>query len=88
MCVCVCVFVSVQPVNWRKKFPEADPLAIDLMSKMMAFDPRKRITVTEALAHPWLAQLHDPALEPSAPGKTHTHIHTHTHVCARVCTHS
>ena len=32
------------------------------------FDPRRRISVEEALAHPWLAQLHDEAAEPSAPG--------------------
>jgi len=54
-------------VNFRKKFPEADPLAIDLMEKMLEFDPRKRITVTQALKHPWLAQLHDEGAEPSAP---------------------
>jgi serine/threonine protein kinase len=34
---------------------------------MMEFDPRKRISAIDALAHPWLAQLHDPAVEPSAP---------------------
>lgn len=56
-----------EAVVWKRKFPEADALAIDLMTKMMAFDPRKRITVTEALSHPWLAQLHDEAMEPSAP---------------------
>lgn len=33
------------------------------------FDPRRRITVNEALKHPWLAQLHDESAEPSAPGK-------------------
>lgn len=56
-----------EAVVWKKKFPEADALAIDLMTKMMAFDPRKRINVTEALSHPWLAQLHDETVEPSAP---------------------
>jgi mitogen-activated protein kinase 1/3 len=35
---------------------------------MLQFDPRQRISVEEALAHPWLAQLHDEASEPSAPG--------------------
>ncbi len=35
--------------------------------QMMEFDPRKRINVIDALKHPWLAQLHDPAAEPSAP---------------------
>jgi len=43
-------------------------MAIDLMEKMLEFDPRKRINVEDALKHPWLAQLHDEAAEPSAPG--------------------
>jgi serine/threonine protein kinase len=37
------------------------------MERMLQFDPRKRLTVVEALKHPWLAQLHDEAAEPSAP---------------------
>jgi hypothetical protein len=36
---------------------------------MLQFDPRKRIDVQAALKHPWLAQLHDEAAEPSAPGE-------------------
>lgn len=39
------------------------------MEKMLKFDPRKRITVVDALKHPWLAQLHDEAAEPCAPGE-------------------
>ncbi|GLI59038.1 hypothetical protein VaNZ11_000864 [Volvox africanus] len=58
-----------EKVNFRKKFPDADPLAIDLMEKMLQFDPRKRIDVHQALKHPWLAQLHDEAAEPCAPGE-------------------
>lgn len=57
-----------EKVSFRKKFPEADQLALDLMEKMLQFDPRKRITVEQALKHPWLAQLHDEAAEPAAPG--------------------
>lgn len=33
----------------------------------MTFDPKKRITVAEALAHPFLAAYHDPDDEPVAP---------------------
>jgi serine/threonine protein kinase len=59
----------LQRVPWNKKFPEADALALDLLEKMLQFDPRKRIDVQAALKHPWLAQLHDEAAEPSAPGE-------------------
>ena len=49
-------------------FPDASHLAIDLMEKMLQFNPERRITVEQALAHPYLAQMHDPASELSAPG--------------------
>lgn len=35
----------------------SDP-AIDLMTKMLVFNPEQRITVVEALNHPLLAKLH------------------------------
>lgn len=57
---------AVEKVPFAQKFPDADPLAIDLLEKMLQFDPRKRIDVNDALKHPWLAQLHDEAAEPSA----------------------
>uniref|UniRef100_A0A803KZD7 Protein kinase domain-containing protein n=1 Tax=Chenopodium quinoa TaxID=63459 RepID=A0A803KZD7_CHEQI len=49
------------------KFPNASPLAIDLLEKMLVFDPSKRITVHEALCHPYLAPLHDINEEPVCP---------------------
>lgn len=41
--------------------------AIDLLEKMLVFDPRKRIDATQALAHEYLAPYHDPTDEPVAP---------------------
>ncbi|BDA43124.1 Mitogen-activated protein kinase 4b [Coccomyxa sp. Obi] len=57
-----------QRCPFRVMFPDASHLAIDLMEKMLQFNPEKRITVEQALAHPYLAQMHDPASELSAPG--------------------
>lgn len=43
--------------------------AIDLLEKMLVFDPRKRINATESLAHEYVAPYHDPTDEPEAAEK-------------------
>jgi len=53
-------------VPFTKLFPRASPSALDLLERMLTFDPAKRITVEESLEHPYLANLHDPAEEPVA----------------------
>ncbi|KAL2552839.1 Mitogen-activated protein kinase 7 [Forsythia ovata] len=47
-------------------YPQADPLAIDLLQRMLIFDPSKRIAVTEALHHPYISGLYDPSCNPPA----------------------
>lgn len=47
-------------VPWIKLFPNADPRALDLLDKMLTFNPHNRISVEEALAHPYLEQYYDP----------------------------
>ncbi|WVW86614.1 mitogen-activated protein kinase CPK1 [Kwoniella bestiolae CBS 10118] len=46
--------------------PKASPKALDLLKKCLTFSPRKRITVEEALEHPYLEPYHDPNDEPGA----------------------
>ena len=41
-------------------------MAIDLLQKMLIFDPSKRIGVTEALQHPFMSSLYDPSKNPPA----------------------
>ncbi|XP_029188819.1 mitogen-activated protein kinase 1-like [Acropora muricata] len=53
-------------VPWEKIFTTADKKALDLLDKMLTFNPDKRITIEEALAHPYLEQYYDPADEPIA----------------------
>ncbi|KAG6526660.1 mitogen-activated protein kinase 5-like isoform X1 [Zingiber officinale] len=52
------------PKSFASMFPHINPVAIDLIERMLTFDPNKRITVEEALAHPYLERLHDIADEP------------------------
>jgi serine/threonine protein kinase len=44
-------------------------VALDLLERLLAFDPAQRITVEEALEHPYLAIWHDPNDEPDAPSQ-------------------
>lgn len=37
--------------------------ALDLLDKMLTFNPNKRINVEQALAHPYLEQYYDPGDE-------------------------
>lgn len=53
-------------VPWSRLFPNADQNALDLLGKMLTFNPHNRISVEEALAHPYLEQYYDPADEPVA----------------------
>lgn len=46
------------------KFPNVSPVAIDLAERMLVFDPSKRITIEEALNHPYLSSLHEINEEP------------------------
>ncbi|XP_067420430.1 mitogen-activated protein kinase 11 isoform X2 [Emydura macquarii macquarii] len=47
-------------------FRGANPLAVDLLEKMLILDSDKRITASEALAHAYFVQYHDPDDEPEA----------------------
>ncbi|OKL63970.1 Mitogen-activated protein kinase hog1 [Talaromyces atroroseus] len=66
-------FVQSLPKRERQplasKFKNADPAAVDLLERMLVFDPKKRITAGDALAHEYLSPYHDPTDEPVAEEK-------------------
>ena len=49
----------IQKIPFAAMFPQADPLTIDLLEKMLEFNPKTRISVTEALYHPLFDGLRD-----------------------------
>ncbi|KAG1773190.1 CMGC MAPK protein kinase [Suillus occidentalis] len=60
-------YIRALPIRKRRTFqslfPKANPEAIDFLQRTLTFDPKKRLTVDEALNHPYLA-CHDPEDEP------------------------
>ncbi|KAL3470529.1 MAP kinase MpkA [Aspergillus californicus] len=54
-------------IPFQRLFPNANPDALDLLDRMLAFDPSSRVSVEEALEHPYLSIWHDASDEPSCP---------------------
>lgn len=44
-------------LNFRSFFPTAHPEALDLLDKLLQFNPRERLTAAQVLAHPYVAGL-------------------------------
>jgi len=51
--------MGVAAQRFGKLYPHASPLLLDLLARLLQFDPRKRPTAAEALAHPYLAAYHN-----------------------------
>lgn len=61
---------SLPPVEnptLRDILENIDPLAIDLLEKMLEWDPEKRISAEEALEHPYLQDYYEPSEEQEEP---------------------
>ncbi|XP_004488688.1 mitogen-activated protein kinase 19 [Cicer arietinum] len=54
------------PVPFERKFPNADPSALRLLQRLLAFDPKERPTAQEALADPFFKGLAKVEREPSS----------------------
>lgn len=59
----------MRKVEYSEILPTANPLALDLLEKMLTLDPYERITVNEALEHPYFQVWHDPQDEPECQVK-------------------
>ena len=57
----------MQKIPFQSLFRNANPDALDLLDRLLAFDPSSRISVEEALEHRYLQIWHDASDEPSCP---------------------
>lgn len=59
------------PPPLSERFPGVEPVALDLLAKLLDWDPHERITAYEALSHPYFYECYEPGEgpdnEPTAP---------------------
>uniref|UniRef100_A0A0D9Z367 mitogen-activated protein kinase n=1 Tax=Oryza glumipatula TaxID=40148 RepID=A0A0D9Z367_9ORYZ len=55
-----------KPIPFTQKFPNADPLALRLLERMLSFEPKDRPNAEEALADPYFRNIANVDREPSA----------------------
>ncbi len=64
-------YVSLLPVRkrtpWKQLYPTASDLSLNMLDYLLTFNPNRRVSVEDALKHPYLAQYYDPSDEPIAP---------------------
>jgi len=56
-----------QPTPLGSLYPGAPPSALDLLSQLLVFDPKRRMGVAAALSHPYLLELHQMNDAPDSP---------------------
>ncbi|CDU21996.1 related to MAP kinase [Sporisorium scitamineum] len=50
---------NMPAVPLEKLYPNANPEALDLVAKLLTWDPDQRLTAEQALRHPWLKAYHE-----------------------------
>ena len=50
-------------IPFKTIYPKANPQAIDLLEKMLCFNPKQRISIEQCLEHPYFAEVRDKQME-------------------------
>lgn len=58
---------KMERVPLHQIYPNASADAVDMVEQMLQFEPSRRLTAEQALAHPFLTKYHSPSEEPSCP---------------------
>ena len=60
-------YPDFKKIEWAEDYPKASPEALDLLDKILVFNPLFRITVDEALNHPFFKDIRNPENERKSP---------------------
>eukprot|EP00471_Norrisiella_sphaerica_P006571 CAMPEP_0184491512 /NCGR_PEP_ID=MMETSP0113_2-20130426/20589_1 /TAXON_ID=91329 /ORGANISM="Norrisiella sphaerica, Strain BC52" /LENGTH=397 /DNA_ID=CAMNT_0026875915 /DNA_START=47 /DNA_END=1240 /DNA_ORIENTATION=+ len=60
---------KMKKIPWKETFPNASEEALDLLEKMLNFHPKKRISVEDALNHPYMSKVRIKEYEKNSPTK-------------------
>ncbi|XP_074295200.1 mitogen-activated protein kinase homolog NTF3-like [Silene latifolia] len=61
-------------IDFKLLYPNVDPMGLDLLNKMLQFNPDKRITVAEALQHPYIQSMCNHRKSQPAPSPCHIDV--------------
>ena len=50
--------------SFSQLFQKSNPVALDLLAKMLQFNPNKRYKIEQCISHPYFETLHNPEEEP------------------------
>jgi serine/threonine protein kinase len=65
---------SQPKIPFSTLYPDATPHAVDLLENLLVFNPSKRISIADALAHPYFKSLHNEHKEPVADAPLDTNF--------------
>ena len=57
---------KTEKISFQQIYKNANPLALDLLEKMLCFNPQKRINIQQCLEHPYFKEIRDKNLESTA----------------------
>ncbi|KAJ1967038.1 negative regulator of the PHO system [Dispira parvispora] len=53
-------FTPHNPTSWQSVLPMMSPIALDLLSRFLRYEPSQRISAKDALRHPYFSNLNNP----------------------------